>query len=58
MLEADPYRARPGFACKKLGGYEDVWRFKVGDWRVSYAIDDNVRVVSITKVGPRPNFYD
>jgi mRNA interferase RelE/StbE len=26
--------------CKKLKGYKDQWRVRVGEWRVVYIIDD------------------
>jgi mRNA interferase RelE/StbE len=26
--------------CKKLKGYKDQWRIRIGDWRVVYFIDD------------------
>jgi mRNA interferase RelE/StbE len=26
--------------CKKLRGYRDQWRIRVGDWRLLYIIDD------------------
>jgi mRNA interferase RelE/StbE len=26
--------------CKKLKGYKDQWRIRVGDWRVLYMIDE------------------
>ncbi len=44
--------------CKKLKGYEDQWRIRVGDWRVVYVIDDATRLVSITRVAHRREIYD
>ena len=26
--------------CKKLKGYKDHWRVRIGDWRLVYIIDD------------------
>lgn len=26
--------------CKKLKGYKNQWRVRVGDWRVLYLVDD------------------
>ena len=31
--------------CKKLKGYKDQWRVRVGDWRVVYIIDDSAKPV-------------
>jgi mRNA interferase RelE/StbE len=40
-LALDP---RPA-GCKKLKGYKDMWRVRIGDWRVVYIINDATRVV-------------
>jgi mRNA interferase RelE/StbE len=40
--------------CKKLKGYRDQWRIRVGDWRVLYIIDDAAKVVRIARVGCNP----
>jgi mRNA interferase RelE/StbE len=44
--------------CKKLKGYKDLWRIRVGDWRVVYIIDDAVRVVSVTRIAHRREVYE
>jgi mRNA interferase RelE/StbE len=44
--------------CKKLKGYKDHWRIRVGDWRVVYIIDDSARRVSITRIAHRREVYD
>lgn len=44
--------------CKKLKGYRDIWRLRVGDWRVIYSIDDAARVVSILRVAHRRDVYE
>ncbi len=28
------------YSLKKLKGYKDQWRIRVGDWRVLYIVDD------------------
>jgi mRNA interferase RelE/StbE len=52
-LADDP---RPA-GCKKLKGYKDQWRARIGDWRV-YTIDDAARVVNITRVAHRREAYE
>lgn len=42
---------RPTDARKVVG--RDLWRIRVGDLRVVFAIDDATRVVSITRVARR-----
>jgi len=44
--------------CKKLRGYKNQWRIRVGDWRVVYSIDDAVKVVSITRIAHRREVYE
>ncbi len=39
--------------CKKLKGYKDQWRIRVGDWRVVYIIDDAAKLVSVTRIAHR-----
>ena len=43
--------------CKKLKGYKDQWRVRVGDWRVLYIVDDAARAVIITRVAHRSEVY-
>jgi len=44
--------------CKKLKGYKDQWRIRVGDWRVVYIIDDSAKLISITRIAHRREVYD
>jgi mRNA interferase RelE/StbE len=44
--------------CKKLRGYKDQWRIRVGDWRVVYFIDDGAKLVSIMRVAHRREVYE
>jgi mRNA interferase RelE/StbE len=44
--------------CKKLKGYKDQWRVRIGDWRVIYIVDDKARLVSVTRIAHRREVYD
>jgi mRNA interferase RelE/StbE len=44
--------------CKKLKGYKDHWRVRVGDWRVLYIIDDTAKLVSVTWIAHRREVYE
>ncbi|HEV2234923.1 MAG TPA: type II toxin-antitoxin system RelE/ParE family toxin [Terriglobia bacterium] len=44
--------------CKKLHGYKDRWRIRVGNYRVVYAIDDEGKVVDITRIAHRKEVYE
>lgn len=41
----------------RLGGPKDVWRVRVGDWRVCYQVRDRVLLVLIVVVGRRGDVY-
>ena len=43
--------------CKKLRGYKDQWRIRIGDWRVLYIVDDQAKVITITGVAHRREVY-
>ena len=42
--------------CTKLTGVE-LYRIRVGDYRVLYRVADTVRVVNVTSVGHRREIY-
>ena len=44
--------------CKKLRGYKDQWRVRIGDWRVVYIIDDVEKLVMITRIAHRREVYE
>jgi len=53
-LAAEP---RPD-ACRKLVTEENLWRVRVGDYRVIYSIDDAAGVVQIISVRHRSKAYE
>lgn len=53
-LGANP---RPS-GCRKLRGYKDQWRIRIGDYRVVYIIDDDRKKVSITRIAHRKDVYE
>ena len=44
--------------CKKLVGSRDLWRLRVGDYRVIYRIDDTQRTVEVVVVRHRSAAYE
>jgi mRNA interferase RelE/StbE len=52
-LEENP---RP-FGVEKLGGSENLYRVRVGDWRIVYAILDRELVVIVIRIGHRREVY-
>ena len=43
--------------CKKLKGYKNQWRIRIGDWRVIYVVDDARKLVTIMRVAHRGEIY-
>jgi len=43
--------------CEKLAGSESRYRFRQGNYRVVYAVDDAARVLEVVKVGHRREVY-
>ena len=59
LPKIDSLRSAPRPAgCKKLKGYKDQWRVRVGDWRVVYIIDDAAKLISITRIAHRREVYE
>ena len=44
--------------CKKLRGYKDLWRLRVGDWRVLYIVEDVAKLVTVTRIAHRREVYE
>ena len=55
LLGDDP--RRPDANVKKLAGYEDRYRLRVGDYRVIYEIMDEQLVILVVGVGHRREIY-
>lgn len=43
--------------CRKLQGYDDVYRIRIGRYRVLYSIDGRRIVVTVLKVSHRGDVY-
>ena len=43
--------------CRKLQGSEDLWRIRVGDYRIVYSVDDTEMVVDVIAVRHRSEAY-
>ena len=50
---ADDPRPR---GCVKLTGY-DLWRIRVGDWRITYAIKADQLIILVVEISPRGGAY-
>src|SRR5580698_9400415 len=54
LLATEPRPAN----CKKLQGYENIYRVRFSDYRVLYLIDDNKLIVEVIQIGNRKDIYD
>jgi mRNA interferase RelE/StbE len=54
MALADQPRPR---GTRKLTGFDDVFRIRVGRWRVLYTVSDTRRVILVLKIGHRKDVY-
>lgn len=43
--------------CTKLSGTDDSYRIRVGSFRIVYVIDDELHIVSVTRVAHRKEVY-
>lgn len=43
--------------CRKVRGADNLWRIRIGDYRVLYTIDDHARMVDILAIRHRSDAY-
>ena len=43
--------------CRKLSGYDDIYRIRIGNYRVIYEIDGKRIIIIILKIGHRREVY-
>jgi len=43
--------------CRKIQGADNLWRIRIGDYRVLYTIDDQARIVDILAIRHRSDAY-
>ena len=43
--------------CKKLVGSKDLWRIRIGQYRVVYSIGDPVKLIRVERVSHRKDVY-
>lgn len=56
-IEALQIEPRPS-GCKRLQGNSNLWRIRVGDYRIVYSIDDDAEIVDIIRIRHRREVYD
>ena len=53
-LEENP---RPE-GCKKLKGFKNLWRIRIGNYRAIYYIEDIILLVDVRDIGNRKDIYN
>jgi mRNA interferase RelE/StbE len=53
VLADDPHPAN----SRKLEGYHDLYRLRVGDWRIIYQVDKDQLLILVLEVGSRGEIY-
>ena len=56
LLSLNPYTEL--FQIKKMKGADSLYRFRINDYRVVYAIENRLIKVTIIKVGHRRDVYE
>jgi mRNA interferase RelE/StbE len=55
-IETPAQTPRPD-GCRKLRGSTDLWRIRIGDYRVLYAVDDARKLVDVIAIRHRSGAY-
>lgn len=48
---------RPSGVKKLKDSTENLYRIRVGDYRIIYTIDDEIKIVEVSKIGHRKDIY-
>jgi mRNA interferase RelE/StbE len=57
VRRVDGLAADPRVGATKLRGSDDVWRVRVGDYRILYSIEDARLVILVIRIGHRRDVY-
>ena len=57
VLKSFEENPRPA-GCKKLKGYKNLWRARLGDYRIIYTIKEVISLVDVREIGDRKDIYD
>ena len=41
----------------KLIGFKNLYRIRIGDYRMIYLVEHSIKIITITKIGHRKNVY-
>jgi len=49
---------RPHGCLKLKGAKENLWRIRVGDYRIIYLISDTLKIINVRNIGDRKDVYE
>jgi mRNA interferase RelE/StbE len=52
------HNPRPQGYKKLKGKILELWRIRIGNYRVIYTIDDGIKIIDVQKVGHRKDIYE
>ncbi len=52
QLKTNPYEK-----CIKLKGFKQIYRLRLGDYRLLYKIDDNEKLITLLAIAHRKDIY-
>ena len=52
-LKENPY----SYPYKKIKGETNLYRIRIGEYRISYEVYENENIIIILKIGKRDKFY-
>ena len=57
-LKEDPHTKRPNVDIKLISSREEgVYRLRIGDYRMTYEVDEDKNLIMVTKIFPRGKGY-
>ena len=56
LMETLVQNPRPS-GCKKMKGYKNRWRVRVGDYRIVYEVHDGELIILVVRVAHRREVY-
>lgn len=56
IIDRFNFDPRPN-GCKKLKGLPNIWRVRIGDYRILYSINDKLKHITIYRILHRKDVY-
>ncbi len=52
-IAADPFPS----GSRKIVGTDNLWRIRIGDYRILYEVDESTAIIRIERIGHRKDVY-